>query len=73
MLNIPYFKQRKDLDYNELKDLVNQMNFEELQPNEDVVKYREKGYKFYVIIKGVVSINVPNPAIKDSLALWRYY
>ena len=41
--------------------------FESMTANENVCKYGEPGDKFYIIIKGLCGMQIPNPKIKD----WR--
>lgn len=49
------------------EQIVQLMHFEECQEFQNVINYGEKGDKFYIILKGLVSIKIPNPAIGD----WR--
>ena len=49
------------------------MKFFQSDPAQEVIRYKEKGEKFYVIIKGVVSVQIPNPLIKDRQQKYRYY
>ena len=65
---IKFFKDRQSMTDNNYQDIVNVLQFEEANQFEDVVTYGEVGEKFYIIIKGSCSVNIPNPAIKD----WKY-
>ena len=38
-----------------------------------MITHGDIGDKFYVIIKGVVSVHVPNPAIKDRAVKYRNF
>lgn len=40
---------------------------------EDVINHGDAGNKLYVILKGVVSVHTPNPAIKERKLFWREY
>ena len=53
----------------DLREIANHATFERVVGNEKVVIYGEPGFKFYIILKGVVSIQVPNPQIED----WSYH
>jgi hypothetical protein len=35
-----------------------------MDKNEQVFKYGEKGEKFYIVVKGLLSVEIPNPSIK---------
>ena len=37
----------------------------EIPANKYVVKYGDYGDKFYIILKGELTVQVPNPKIKD--------
>ena len=41
------------------------MKFERLQGMQDCMKYGEKGNKFYIMLRGVVSVMVPNSQIRS--------
>ena len=55
-------KQIKDQD---MKELVQAFQFEWIPEFHNVVEYGEKGEKLYIILKGLVSVRIPNPAIKN--------
>lgn len=38
-----------------------------------MITHGDIGDKFYIILKGVVSVKVPNPAIKNRYSLWKEY
>ena len=59
-----FFKERGELTYQDIKDLAASFEFLEVEQYEDVVKYGDIGDLFYMIIKGSVSVQIPNPAIK---------
>ena len=40
------------------------MQFEEYKPNDYVFKYGDDGDKFYLVIKGKVTVHIPNPKVK---------
>ena len=50
-----------------MHDLVQAFRCETFDIGDNVITYGEKGDCFYVILKGVVSIHIPNPKIKN----WR--
>jgi hypothetical protein len=43
------------------------LKFEEYDLTENVMSHGYIGDKFYIILKGVVSIHILNPAIKDRI------
>ena len=43
-----------------MRELANNLKFETFNALDEVMKYGEVGDKFYVIVKGVVSVHVPN-------------
>jgi CRP-like cAMP-binding protein len=61
------------MDFEQVKELVNMLKFEEYELMENVMCHGDAGDKFYIILKGVVSIHIPNPAIKDRIHNWRKY
>jgi signal-transduction protein with cAMP-binding, CBS, and nucleotidyltransferase domain len=66
LIDCQFFSQRrKEFKKEDLVALINMMKFESFNPIEDVITHGDIGNKFYIIIKGVVSVHVPNPAIKD--------
>jgi hypothetical protein len=64
-----FFKGKEDL----LPDLVNIMKFESISQFKNVMKFGEIGDKFYIIVKGLVSIKIPNPSIKDWKQEHKHY
>ena len=59
-----FFKDRGELTYQDIKDLAANFEFLEVEQYDDVVKYGDVGDLFYMIIKGSVSVQIPNPEIK---------
>lgn len=43
-----------------MMDLSAAMKFEKLQGMENVINHGENGNKFYIMLKGVVNIQIPN-------------
>ena len=60
---IKFFKELPKLGENGLREIASLLKIESFAPLEDVIKYGEQGDKFYIILQGVVSVNVPNPSI----------
>ena len=48
-------------------ELVSCFKFEVMEEGNDVFEYGERGELFYIIIKGICGVRIPNPKIKD----WR--
>jgi len=61
------------LGHDELRELTNYLKFEQFDEFTKVMTYGEHGSEFYIIIKGVVSVNVPNPIIADWSVKYRDY
>ena len=40
---------------------------------QNVINYGEVGDKFYIMLKGIASVIIPNSAIKDRAVKWREY
>ena len=53
------------MDFEEIKDLTNYLRFQTAGEFEKTITYNEKGDDFYIIIKGLASVQVPNPTIDD--------
>lgn len=64
--NVQFFKDRKIRD-KDLDELVSACHFESFTPGEKIMEYGEPGSKFYIQIKGVVSVSIPNSQIRN----WR--
>ena len=46
-------------------ELVSCFRFQILETGDDVFLYGDRGETFYIIIKGLVGVRIPNPKIKD--------
>ena len=64
--NVQFFKERK-IKNRDLEELVSAFRFEKFEAGEQIMEYGEPGEKFYVMIKGIVSVSVPNSEIRN----WR--
>lgn len=62
---IRFFQERKDIKKRDLKELMSAFKIVETKHNQNVVNYGEPGENFYIIISGQVSVQIPNPRIKD--------
>ena len=60
---IPFFKNKK-IPNADLKEIIAAFQFEHFGEYEKVFNYGEIGEKLYIIIKGLVSIRIPNQQIK---------
>jgi hypothetical protein len=63
---IPFFQnlgtELKDSAYRELSKIV---QFQQCLAMDNIIEFGESGDKFYIILLGVVSINIPNPKIQS--------
>ena len=54
-------------------DIASFLQYESFDGMKEVINYGEDGIKFYIILKGVVSVSIPNPDIKSfNLELNRF-
>ena len=63
--NIQFFQSRKYITYTDYRDLSHSLEFIDVPKNQYIINFGEQGDKFYIILKGEVSVLVPNPLIKD--------
>lgn len=54
-------------------ELVSCFRFQVMGAAEDVFLYGDRGETFYIIIKGMVGVRIPNPKIKDWKNSWNQY
>lgn len=58
-----FFKQRQNqIRHEDIKDLSNYLQFREMPKSKKVLTYGEYGSTYYIIIKGVCQVQVPNTA-----------
>lgn len=68
-----FFKNHKELSYDDLQDVASYLKFEQCNGLENVITYGEIGTKFFIILEGVVRIEKPNPLIENYTFLRRDY
>ena len=61
---VQFFKD-KPISNESMLELAQSMKFERLQGMQNCMNFGEKGNKFYIILKGVVSVQIPNQQIKN--------
>ena len=64
-----FFKSLKGLTDKYVKELAQSIEFVQFNKGEDIFEYGSQGDKFYVIMNGLVGVNIPNPRIKS----WKYF
>ena len=57
----------------DIKELSSFLQFKEVPQFEKAVTYGEVGNEFFLILKGLVSIQIPNPAVPEWKIKWRDY
>ena len=57
------FFQGKNLKEKDMIELVSAFKFEVVAENKDVFLYGDTGEKFYIILKGLCGVRIPNPKI----------
>ena len=55
----------------DLQGVVNKFQWESHNALTNIYEHGDESHKFYVILKGVVQLQVPNPAIKNRTLLYR--
>jgi len=63
---IEFFK-KKNIKDKDILELCQVFCFDKIDAGDNVFKWGDAGDKFYIIIKGLCSVQIPNPKIKD----WR--
>ena len=64
-----FFKNRQELKTSDLRDLALNFQIQEIPQFQNVFEFDDIGDTFYMIIKGIVSVQVPN----SKVANWDYY
>lgn len=67
--NIKFFKDL-NLSNNDLCDLMLNCHFQKVDKNENVFDIGDEGETFYIIIRGICSVLIRNPKIRDWYANW---
>jgi CRP-like cAMP-binding protein len=74
MMEFDYFQKKcKDVKKNDLQEIISKMKWESESVLNDIYSQGDENDKFYVILRGVVQVLVPNPAIKGRALLYREY
>ena len=63
--DIQFFKERKGLSIDEIRELASFLQLKSIKALNKAINYGEHGDKFYIIIRGVVSVQIPNMSIKS--------
>jgi hypothetical protein len=63
--DISFFKERANLKINDIRELAACFKFVEVSECLDVIKYGEIGENFYLILQGLVSVQIKNEKISD--------
>lgn len=70
--NYPFFKKLRDSrEITTLEQLSNILYIQEYAPEEYIIKYGEKGDKFYILLSGKVAVYKPK-YIQKEMKLWDY-
>ena len=70
--NYPFFKKLRDSrEMTTLEQLSNILYLQEYEPEEYIIKYGEKGDKFYILLSGKVAVYKPK-YIQKEMRLWDY-
>lgn len=59
-----FFKDR-NIFGQDLCEIVQSFYFEQYEPGQEIMRHGQEGNNFYVIIKGIVSVSIPNQKIKN--------
>jgi signal-transduction protein with cAMP-binding, CBS, and nucleotidyltransferase domain len=73
--SIPFFKYRDTgvITDQDSYEIASSLKFEKFKAGEKVVNFGDDGDKFYIILKGVVSVQIRNPRIQDYRLQEREY
>ena len=63
--DISFFKERAQLKISDIRELAACFKFEEVNEGQDVIKYGDVGENFYLILQGIVSVQIKNEAITN--------
>ena len=61
------------MKYEDFKDLVQNFQFKSYEAGQDVFEIDTQGETFFIILQGLVSVMVRNPAIKEWNNEYKYY
>ena len=61
------------MKYEDFKDLVQNFQFKEYTAGQNVFEINSQGETFFIILKGIVSVMVRNPAIKEWNSEFKFY
>lgn len=53
------------MTHEEFKEIAQVLKFEKINGSQNVITHGDNGNKFYIILKGVVSVQIPNPNMPD--------
>ena len=62
---IQFFSSKSYFGKSEYIDLAINLNFLEIKNGKNVIKFGELGDLFYIILKGSVAVEIPNPNMKN--------
>ena len=62
---VKFFKQMTDLTKSDFRDLASSFKFQFCRGMTNVCQIGDFGDKFYIVLRGVLSIRIPNPTVKD--------
>ena len=69
-----FFNDNYELDLEQdLIDVASHLQIESFSPRSTVINYGELGDKFYIVLKGVVKVLIPNDTIPDRAVKWKNY
>ena len=62
---VKFFKDKTSLTKSDIRDLASNFKFESFNCLDSVINYGDKisenNDKFYIILRGIVSVSIPNP------------
>lgn len=68
-----FLKDRGQLTYQEYRDVAISLQFKEIAEFEKVIQFGDDPEDFYMLFNGIVSVQVPNQAIKKWDLSWKEY
>lgn len=62
-----------DIEGQDIIDVASQLKMESFKELSSVITYGEVGDKFFIVLKGVVRVMIPNKYIQDRALKWNDY
>jgi signal-transduction protein with cAMP-binding, CBS, and nucleotidyltransferase domain len=68
---VDLFKERK-IGPTDLIKVTKVLTIEKFDQGSVIIDYGERGYKLYIMIRGVIEVNIPHPHIKNFRQKYKF-